>query len=74
MELPLTELQENQIYELARHVGKAPAELLVETAMLILTSYERRWTDVEHSLAQAERGELLEEDETDQREVRMLAK
>ena len=73
MELALTETQENRLRELARHEGKDVGELLFETARSLLAADEQRWADVEHALGQAERGELIEEDEMDRRVSRMLA-
>jgi predicted transcriptional regulator len=74
MDLPLTQMQEQKLVELARHAGKNVGELLVETASSLLASEEKRWADVEHALGQAERGELIEEDEMDRRVARMLAR
>ncbi len=74
MELSLTETQESQLREMARHEGKNVGDLLVETATSLLASEERRWADVQHALGQAERGELLDEAEMDLRVSRMLAR
>jgi predicted transcriptional regulator len=74
MELPLTPMQEEKLNAIARHEGKNVGDLLVETASSLLASEEQRWADVEHALGQAERGELLDEDEMDRRVARMLAK
>ena len=74
MELHLTETQESKLREIAQHEGMKVGDLLVETATSLLAGDERRWKDVEHALGQAERGEVIEEDEMDQRMARMLAK
>jgi hypothetical protein len=73
MELPLKATQEAKLHEIARHEGKSVGDLLVDTAASLVLSDERRWADVEHALGQAERGELIDEDEMDQRVARMLA-
>jgi hypothetical protein len=74
MELPLTETQESKLREMARHEGKNVGDLLIEAASSLLAGEEQRWADVEHALGQTERGELIEDDEMDQRVARMLAK
>jgi hypothetical protein len=74
MDLPLTPTQEEKLNAIARHEGKNVGDLLVATASSLLASEEQRWADVEHALGQAERGELLDEDEMDRRVARMLAK
>ena len=74
MELTLTVAQETRLRELADHEGKNVGDLLVETATSLLTSEERRWADVEHALAQAERGDLIDELEMNQRVARLLAR
>ncbi len=74
MELELTQAQESKLRELARHEGKNVGELLVDTAASLLAGEDRRWAEVDHALGQAERGELIEEDEMDRRVARILAK
>ncbi|MDQ2924022.1 MAG: hypothetical protein M3R43_00440 [Acidobacteriota bacterium] len=74
MELTLSRAQETKLAEIARHEGKNVGDLLVETATVLLQSEEQRWVGIEHAIAQADRGELLEEEEMDRRVAAMLAR
>ena len=74
MELALTQQQEQRLTELAHHEGKNVGDLLVETASMLLRSEEDRWKDIEHALAQADRGDLLDEAEMHQRFLKMIGK
>ena len=74
MELALTQQQEERLTELAHHRGKNVGDLLVETANSLLRTEEERWKDVEYALAQADRGELLDEEEMHERFLKMIGR
>ena len=72
MEIQLTPELEAQLADIAKHEGLTTAELIVNAA-LSLTERDRRIMDgVQRGLAQAARGEFIEEDEMDRRFEKML--
>jgi predicted transcriptional regulator len=48
-------------------------DLLAETAAALVQSDEDRWRSIERGLAQADRGEFIEEAEMDIRVAKMMA-
>jgi predicted transcriptional regulator len=72
MELRLTPEQETQLSQLAAHAG-IDAERLVRDAALRLLQEEARFrAAVREGVAQADRGEFIEEEEMDARLEQML--
>jgi predicted transcriptional regulator len=74
MELTLTHAQETKLCEVAQREGKSVTDLLADTALSIIQMEEHHWAAVDQALAQAERGEFIEEDEMDARIAKMLAR
>lgn len=72
MEVHFTPAQEAQLSQLANHAG-IDAERLVKDAALRLLREEARFrADVREGIAQADRGEFIEEEEMDARLEQML--
>jgi predicted transcriptional regulator len=72
MEVHFTPEQETQLSEIANHVG-TDAERLVKDAALRLLQEEARFrAAVREGVAQADRGEFIEEEEMDARFEQML--
>ena len=74
MELTFTREQETKLVEVAERAGKSVTDLLTEAAASILQIEDYHWAAVDRALAQADRGELIEEDEMDARISKMLAR
>jgi predicted transcriptional regulator len=74
MEIPLTREQEETLQGIAQHEGKSVAEMLMTLAAERVKKEEQRWAELEHAIAQIDRGEWIEEEEMDQRVARMLAR
>jgi len=74
MELILTYAQEAKLGEIAEREGKSVTDLLTDTAVSIIQLEEHHWAAVDRALAQAERGEFIEEEEMDRRFEAMLAR
>ncbi len=73
MELPVTDDQEARLREIALREGKSVTEVILQAAESLLVMDAEHWAAVEHALAQANRGEFIEEEEMDRRLARMLA-
>lgn len=72
MELHFTPEQEAQLSQLATKAGTDPAQLVMDAALRLLAEAERFRTAVREGIAQANRGEFIEEKEMDQRFEEML--
>jgi predicted transcriptional regulator len=73
MEVHLTPEQEQQLAQIARRAGKADAGELVRDAALRLVEEDARFrAAVREGIAQADRGEFIEEEEMDARFQKML--
>jgi predicted transcriptional regulator len=62
MELHFTPEQEAQLSQLATKAGTDPAHLVMDTALRLLADPERFRAGVREGIAQAERGEFIEEE------------
>ena len=72
MEVRFTPEQEAQLYQIASHAG-ADTERLVKDAVLRLLEEDARFrAAVREGMAQADRGEFIEEEEMEARIERML--
>lgn len=67
MEVDFTPEQEAQLAQLAAHNGTEPQELVKDAAMRLLHETARFQAAVREGLAQADRGEFIEEDEMNAR-------
>ena len=72
MELHFTPEQEAQLAQLATKAGTDPAHLPLDAALLLLGEDLRFRDAVREGIAQADRGEFIEEDEMDARFEEML--
>jgi predicted transcriptional regulator len=72
MELHFTPEQEAQLSQLATKAGTDPAHLLIEAAARLLAEDGRFRAAVREGIAQADRGEFIEEDEMNARFEEML--
>ena len=71
MEVHFTPEQEAQLSQLASHAG-TDTERLVKDAALRLLEQDARFRAVREGIAQADRGEFIEEEEMEARIERML--
>jgi predicted transcriptional regulator len=74
MELHLTEAQEARLNEMAAQAGTSTSHLLADAATSLLQIDEHHWASIYRALDQAERGELIEEDEMEQRGAKVLTR
>lgn len=72
MELQFTPDQEAQLSKLAAQAGTDPAQLVMEAALRLLAEDAHFRAAVREGIAQADRGEFIEEDEMDARFEEML--
>jgi predicted transcriptional regulator len=72
MEVQFTPEQEAQLAQLAAHHGTDPEKLVKEATMRLLQEDRRFRAAVREGLAQADRGEFIEEDEMATRFEQML--
>jgi predicted transcriptional regulator len=72
MEVHFTPEQEAQLAQIAAHKGTDPEALLKDAAMRLLQEDARFRAAVREGLAQADRGEFIEEEEMDARFEEML--
>jgi predicted transcriptional regulator len=72
MELDFTPEQEAQLAQLAAKTGTDPAHLVMNAALRLLAEDMRFRAAVREGMAQADRGEFIEEDEMDARFEEML--
>jgi predicted transcriptional regulator len=71
MQLDFTPEQEEQLSQLASKAGSKPAQLM-DAALRLLAEDNGFRTAVREGIAQADRGDLIEEDEMDKRFEEML--
>lgn len=72
MEVQFTPEQEAQLAQLARHNGQDAAQFVQETVSHLLAEDARLRAGVRRGIAQADRGEFIEEEEMDARVARIL--
>ncbi len=72
MEVHFTPEQEAQLSEIARHAGTDTERVVKEAALRLLQEDEHFRTSVRKGLEQANRGQLVEEREMEERIDRML--
>lgn len=72
MEVHLTPEQEAQLSQIATHAGKNAEQLVKDAALRLLEEDADFRTAVQKGISQADRGELIEEEEMDIRVKRML--
>ena len=72
MEVHFTPDQETQLSQIAAHAGFDVEQLVKETALLLLKEEARFRSAVQEGIAQADRGEFIEEEEMDARLEEML--
>ena len=72
MEIQFTPEQEVQLRQLADHEGKEVEQLVKDAALEVLEQDVRFRAAVRAGIAQADRGEFIEEEEMDVRLLQML--
>jgi predicted transcriptional regulator len=72
MEVRFTPEQEAQLSEMASHAGTDTEQLVKDAALRLLEQDARFRAAVREGLAQADRGEFIEEEEMEARIERML--
>jgi len=72
MEVQFTPEQEAQLAQIATHAGTDPARLVKDAALRLLEQEARFRAAVREGIAQADRGEFIEEEEMDARLEEML--
>ena len=72
MELHFTPEQEAQLAQIATRAGTHPAHLVMDAALPLLAEDARFRSAVREGIAQADRGEFIEEAEMDARFEEML--
>jgi predicted transcriptional regulator len=72
MQLDFTPEQEEHLLQLATKTGTQPAQLLIDTALRLFAEDSGFRAAVREGILQADRGELIEEDEMDKRFEEML--
>ena len=72
MEVHFTPEQETQLSQIATHAGTDPEQLVKEAALRLLEDETRFRAAVLEGIAQADRGEFIEEEEMDSRLEQML--
>jgi predicted transcriptional regulator len=73
MEIPLTQAQEQELFKIANDEGKEIADVVMESIYARLPSDEYFLAKLDRSIAQADRGEFIEEEEMDERIAKLLA-
>jgi predicted transcriptional regulator len=72
MEIHLNPEQEAQLSQIATHSGKDPEQLVMEAALRLIDEDAAFRAAVRKGIAQADRGQLLSEDEMEVRLQRMF--
>jgi predicted transcriptional regulator len=72
MEINFTPEEEAQLSKIASHVGTDPEQMVKDAALRLLEEDARFLAALEKGLAEADRGELIDEEEMDKRVKRML--
>jgi len=72
MEVHFTHEQEVRLLKIATHEGIDPAQLVKEAALRLLEDDARFRAAVRQGIEQADRGQLIEEDEMDARVKRLF--
>jgi predicted transcriptional regulator len=72
MHIDLTPEQEARIVALASRDGKNLRDVMTDTAVWLLEMDAAHDAALTHSIAQADRGEFIEEEEMDRRFARMM--
>jgi predicted transcriptional regulator len=72
LEVQFTPEQEAQLARMANHAGTDPARLVKEAPLRLLNEEARFRAAVREGVAQADRGEFIEEEEMDARLEEML--
>lgn len=72
MEVHFTPEQESRLLQIARHAGIEPERLVKDAALRVLEEETHFRTAVREGVAQADRGEFIEEEEMDARLEQML--
>jgi len=72
MELRFTSEQEAHLAQIARHAGKPPEQLIVDTALNLLEGDRLFREGVQRGLDQANAGNFIEEEEMDARFKKMI--
>jgi len=72
MEVHFTHEQEVRLLKIATHEGIDPAQLVKEAALRLLEDDARFRAAVRQGIEQADRGQLIEEDEMDARVRRLF--
>jgi predicted transcriptional regulator len=72
MEVHFTPEQESELSEIASHAGMSAEGLVKDTVLRLLQEKARIRASVREGIAQANKGELIEEEEMDARLEQML--
>ena len=72
MEIHFTPEEEALLSKIASHVGTNPEQMVKNAALRLLEEDSRFRAAVEKGIAEADRGELIDEEEMDRRVKRML--
>jgi predicted transcriptional regulator len=72
MEVRFTPEQESQLQQIARYAGTDPERLVQDATLRMLEEEMRFRAAVREGIAQADRGEFIEEEEMDARLEQML--
>lgn len=72
MEIHFTSEEEGRLSQIARKEGTEPERLVKDAALRLLADDERFRAAVQEGIAQADRGQLIDEQEMDARLEKML--
>lgn len=74
MDLTFTPAQEETLAKIASEKNVSVTTLLTDAAAHVLQLNERHWESIDRAIAQADRGEFIEDEEMEARIERMLAR
>jgi len=72
MEIHFTPEEEALLSKIATHIGTDPEQMIKDAALRLLEEDARFLDAVQRGIADADRGELIDEEEMDRRVKRML--
>ena len=72
MEIHFTPEEEALLSKIATHIGTDPEQMIKDAALRLLEEDARFLDAVQRGIAEADRGELIDEEEMDRRVKRML--
>jgi predicted transcriptional regulator len=74
MEIPFTQAQDEHLVAAAEYEGKAVSDLVIDSVNQRLQQDQYFLDKLDRAIAQADRGEFIEEEEMDLRVAKMLAR